>query len=198
MREEDSAAQLLSRWRAGDSQAAEMIFVRYAQRLCRLAEQRLSHRLAGRVDGDDVVQSVFRTFFRRSAAGEFRIASADQLWALLVQITLRKAQDQGRRHTADRRDVGLEMPAADRTSPETLARDPGPEEAAALLDQIEVLLRGLPDLHCHVLELRLQGHEVAAIASQLKVSRQTVYRVLHVLQQRLGRSAAEGDDPKKK
>lgn len=196
MREADSAAQLLSRWRAGEKQAAEKIFVRYAQQLCRLAEQRLSHRLAGRVDGDDVVQSVFRTFFRRSAAGEFRIASADQLWALLVQITLRKAQAQGRRHTADRRNVELEVPAENLSAPEMLAREPAPEEATALVDQIDVLLRGLPDLHCHVLDLRLQGHDVAAIAAQLKVSRQTVYRALHVLQQRLGRSAAGPDAEK--
>lgn len=189
MSEGDSAAQLLSRWRAGDGQAAEEIFVRYARHLCQLAEDHLSRRLAGRLDGEDVVQSVFRTFFRRSAAGDFHITGSDQLWSLLVQITLRKARAQGRRHTAERRDVGVEQPHV--VMPEALARDPAPEEAAAFLDQIDVVLQGLPDLHCHVLDLRLQGQEVVNIARQLNVSRQTVYRALHVMQQRLGRSAME-------
>jgi hypothetical protein len=81
-----------------DPAAAELVFARYAQRLVRVAEQHLSRKLAGRVDGEDVVQSVFRTFFRRSAAGEFRIDNSGQLWRLLVTITQRKAQTLGAPH----------------------------------------------------------------------------------------------------
>jgi DNA-directed RNA polymerase specialized sigma24 family protein len=65
------------------------------------------------------------------------------------------------------------------------SREPGPEEAAALVDQIEALLRGLPPLYCHILDRRLQGQPVAEIASGLGVSRQTVYRALALLQERL-------------
>src|SRR6516165_12739042 len=101
-------AELVGRLRNGDPQAAEEIFTRYAQRLTFLAEQQLSRKLAARLDGADVVQSVFRTFFRRSAAGEFRIDSSAELWRLLVQITLRKARAYGRQHTAEMRNVALE------------------------------------------------------------------------------------------
>src|SRR5262245_55758628 len=73
--------------RKGDPKTAEAVFHRYVNQLVRVAEQHLSRKLAGRLGGEDVVQSVFRTFFRRAEAGEFRIDSSSQLWRLLVRIT---------------------------------------------------------------------------------------------------------------
>jgi RNA polymerase sigma factor (sigma-70 family) len=182
--------QLVERLRSGDPQAAEELFVRYAQRLTCLAEQHLSRTLAARLDGADVVQSVFRTFFRRSAAGEFHIDSSAELWRLLVQITLRKARAHARQHTAGVRDVAAEVlgGGADLLF-EALAHEPGPAEAAALVDQIQELLRGLPALYCDLLQLRLEGHSVIDTAARLGVSRRTVHRGLQLLRQRLNRLA---------
>jgi RNA polymerase sigma-70 factor (ECF subfamily) len=188
-------AVLLQQWQAGDARAAEALFERYARQLVPLAERHLSHKLAGRVDGEDVIQSVFRTFFRRSARGEFRIDGSAQIWRLLVKITVLKARAQGRRHRAARRDVAAEVAGGAAAGPEAVAHDPGPEEAVILVDQIESLLEGLPALHCHVLDLRLQGVAVTEVAARLGVARQTVYRVLQVLQQRLREQAGEGGDP---
>jgi RNA polymerase sigma-70 factor (ECF subfamily) len=185
----NSAAELVERWRGGDPQAAEAIFARYARRLISLAEQQVSRRLAARFDGADVVQSVFRTFFRRTAAGEFRIDGSEELWRLLVKITIQKARAYGRRHTAGVRDVDAEAPGGPAFLREALARDPGPAEAAALVDQIEELLRGLPALYCDLLQLRLQGYSVSDTAARLGVSRRTVHRALNLLQQRLTDSA---------
>jgi len=181
-------AELVERLRAGDPRAAEELFASYAQRLTCLAEQQLSRKLAARLDGADVVQSVFRTFFRRSAAGEFRIDSSGELWRLLVQITVQKARAKSRYHTAGPRDVAAEAPGA--LLPEAVAHEPGPAEAAALVDQIEALLCGLPALYCELLRLRLEGYSVSDTAARLGVSRRTVHRALHLLQQRLIRSAA--------
>jgi RNA polymerase sigma-70 factor (ECF subfamily) len=180
--------ELVERLRVGDPRAAEELFACYAQRLTCLAEQQLSRKLAARLDGADVVQSVFRTFFRRSAAGEFRIDSSGELWRLLVQITVQKARAKSRYHTAGPRDVAAEAPAG--LLPEAVAHEPGPAEAAALVDQIEALLRGLPALYCELLQLRLEGYSVSDTALRLGVSRRTVHRALHLLQQRLTRSAA--------
>ena len=186
-----SSAELVVRLRGGDPEAAGELFARYAQRLTALAEQQLSRKLAARLDGADVVQSVFRTFFRRSAAGEFRIDSSAELWRLLVQITLQKARAYGRQHTAGVRDVAAEEPGGGAAFlREIVAHEPGPEEAAVLIDQIETLLRGLPPLYCDLLQLRLEGYSVSDTATRLGVSRRTVHRGLHLLQQRLTRSAA--------
>ena len=186
MVEPTSVTDLVRRHRQGDADAARELFAYYAERLSRLAEQHLSRKLAGRVEGEDVVQSVFRTFFRRTAQGEFQIDCASQLWQLLVTITVRKARAQGRHHTAAMRDVDVEQPGAVADAILELAsREPGPEEAVILMDQIEVLLQGLPPFYCQVLELRLQGHAAVEIAGRLGVARRTVYRALGLLQQRL-------------
>ncbi len=187
---EPTAEEWARRVQEGDPQAAAALFARYARQLTQVAEQHLSRKLAGRLDGEDVVQSVFRTFFRRSARGEFQIDGSGQLWQLLVKITLLKARAQGRRHTAEMRDVAAEVPGeGDAGFLRAVAREPGPAEAAAFVDQIEALLRDLPPLYCHLLELRLQGHSAEDIAGQLNISRRSVYRALNLLQQRLARTA---------
>src|SRR5438034_4074023 len=48
--------------RSGDPEAARQLFEQYVDRLVALARRRLSRNLAGRVDPEDIVQSVFRTF----------------------------------------------------------------------------------------------------------------------------------------
>jgi RNA polymerase sigma factor (sigma-70 family) len=195
MAETESVGGLLERWRAGDASAAEQLYKSYAQRLTRLAEQHLSQKLAGRLDGSDVVQSVFRTFFRRSTSGEFQIDSSGQLWRLLVKITLLKVRARSRQQTAHMRNPVAEVPEGAAWLAEALAREPGPDDAAALLDQIEVLLRGLQPQFGQVLEMRLQGHSVAEIAAHLGLSRQAIYRMLDLLQHRLRREVSNEAAP---
>jgi RNA polymerase sigma factor (sigma-70 family) len=190
MNAESPIPELVEGLRCGDPQAAAAVFARYAQRLTCLAEQHLSRKLAARFDGADVVQSVFRTFFRRSAAGEFHIDNSDEMWRLLVQITLQKTRARSRNHTARVRDVAAEEPGGGAALLlQAVAHEPGPEEAAALVDQIEALLRGLPAVYGDLLRLRLEGYSVSATAERLGVSRRTVHRALHLLQQRLSGSA---------
>src|SRR5438876_7893226 len=143
MEEAASLADLVKRIQAGDRQAGDRLFAHYAQRLTRVAEQYLSHKLAGREDGEDVVQSAFRTFFRRSLEGKLQINSSAELWRLLVKITVLKARAKGRYHTAAMRDVRAEMAADDDAwLAQAVAHEPGPEEAVTLVDQIENLLHG--------------------------------------------------------
>ena len=191
MSDSEPVSTMMQRLRDGDPKAADALFARYAQRLARAAEQHLARKLAGRVDGEDVVQSVFLSFFRRFAAGQFHFDSSAQLWRLLLRITLRKARFQARYHLAAKRDAAAEVGDGDRALAESVAYDPGPDEAIALVDQLDALLRGLPELHAHVLEKRLQGFSVAEIAEQQAVSRQTVYRVLDLLGERLNRQVAD-------
>ena len=127
----------------GEDAAAEAVFAKYAEQLARLAEQNLSPRVARRVDGADVVQSVFRTFFHRAERGDFQIRSSAELWKLLVQITLNKSRQQGRRNSAGLRDVRRE--ADDSGLLPALADDqPSPEDALLLNELIEQALQKLP------------------------------------------------------
>lgn len=193
MMEEERTAKLVQRLRHRDSQAEEEVFDRYARQLTRYAEQHLSQKIARRVGGSDIVQSTFRTFFRRTADGEFQIDSSAQIWRLLVKITLQKTRAKARYHTAERRSVDAELASIEATSAHVFVPEPGPAEAALLADEIEHLLHGLPDLYCRVLEMRLEGNSAAEIATRLGVSRQTVYRALRLLQHRLSDSRSPKD-----
>ncbi len=191
----EMSTDLIDRWRDGDEEAARLLFERYSRQLTAVAARHLSKKVGVRVDDQDVVQSVFRTFFRRSAEGQFRIDESLDIWHLLANITLRKAQMQGRRHTAGRRDVGLETAAtADDWLPVALASGPSPDDAAILVDQVESLLAGLPGLYAELLGLLLDGHSKTDIAEELGVSRQTVHRAVNLLRERLQQSMRDSSE----
>ncbi len=187
--EDPEVPELLQRVREGDSQAGEKLFARYSRRLILLADKQLSQKLASRLEGEDVVQSAFRSFFRRDARGDFRIDASLDLWRLLVKITINKARAKARHHTTEGRDVGVETAQSDSALADLLAQSPGPEEVALLGDQIDALLRGLPEQYGSVLRLRLEGLSRTEVASRLGISRHTVRRILKLFQDRLSETA---------
>jgi RNA polymerase sigma factor (sigma-70 family) len=170
----------------------EAIFAQYSNRLVELAQRNLSIRLRGRVDGEDIAQSVLRTFFRRSELGEFQIDASTDLWKLLVKITLNKVHNQARHHQADKRNLDREQtPASDNGANFFVSREPNPTDAAELVDQLERLLEGLPEAHREIFGLVVQGYSRTEAAENLKVSRMTVHRVLNLLRTKMERLQAE-------
>ncbi len=173
--------ELVARWRTGDEEAARLLFDRYVERLVTLARKRISNRLAARVDPDDIVQSVFRTFFGRVKAGQFRIEQDEDLTKLLVRITVHKTLRQAEFHQADKRDIAAEAGQDDRPTDhigEIFAREPTPEEAVLFLDQLEHFLNQLKPQERQVLELRMQGFGSEEIAARLGTYDRKVRRVL--------------------
>lgn len=177
----------LDNLRSGDSGAARQIFEHFSKRLCRLAERHMSSRLRQRVDGDDVIQSVFRTFFVRESQGQFQVDHTDELWRLLVTITLRKARGVWRKNNAGQRSLGreVELDESAGLSIAAISREPTVVEALVLADEIEALLRGLSDDHAKALELRMGGHSPTEAAELMGLSRQSFYRLLDPLKERL-------------
>jgi RNA polymerase sigma-70 factor (ECF subfamily) len=171
----DSFSAVLTRLRADDSSAAELVFARYAGRLVAVARGRLSVALSAKEDPDDVVQSVFRSFFTRLRGGEFALADWDSLWGVLVVITLRKCGNRLAYYRAARRDVGREVEGAGFTPAD---RNPTPDEAAALAETVERVLAGLGPRDRNILTLHLLGHDPSAIAAGVGRSLRTVRRVL--------------------
>jgi len=191
-RKEKQARELLDRWRSGDQQAAEELYHRYAQRLCQLAERQMAPRLRRRVGADDVVQSVFRTFFRRTEKGEYPIDHSGSLWRLLVKITMNKIRHQGERHRAAKRNVEAEVDImAAGVSPEAFAEDPSPEAAVWLMDELEALLAGCDVSEGEMLTLCLEGYSTTEIAQRKGCSRHTVRRVLNRFGRQLQRNLEE-------
>ena len=183
------AQDLLARLRAGDEQAAAEVFGRFAHRLVGLARQKLGKALRGKEDPEDAVQSALRSFYLRCAAGQYELASWDDLWGLLARITAHKCGHRLERFQAARRDARREVaaPAADDSNQswEILARDPTPEQALLLAELLEELHRPLGERDRAILTLRLQGEEVATICTQLQCSERTVFRVLGRIRSKL-------------
>jgi RNA polymerase sigma-70 factor (ECF subfamily) len=194
MADSESVTDLLCRWRRGDETAADELHRRYAQRLCKLAEARIGARLGRRVDPEDIVQSAFRTFFRRTARGEYRLDHSGSLWHLLVKITLRKLLKSAEHHGAGMRDVAREVCSDEDDSlhPEVVAHDPTPTEAATLADELETALRGLKPHEVDMVQLSLQGYSTPEIATKVGRSRWTVRLLLNHVGHRLRKRLTGG------
>ena len=193
------SVQLLARYREGDSQAADQLFYRYLDRLVGLARQRLSKKLTQRVDPEDVVQSVYRSFFARAREGQYAIERRGDLWRLLSAITVNKVLRQVQHHGQQKRNPNREQPvSADneggRPYAELFAADPSESDAAAVTDELNHLMRNLNPLQRQMLELRLQGASVADVATTVSRSEHTVRRFLAKARETLEQRLSDIDD----
>ena len=94
----------------GNHDAAQKLWERDFEQLVRLARTRLigSRRRVAEADEEDAALSAFESFCEGAARGQFpKLTDRDDLWRLLVVITLRKVSDQVVRHGA--RSVGPAM-----------------------------------------------------------------------------------------
>jgi RNA polymerase sigma factor (sigma-70 family) len=177
-----SDRSLLRRFRAGQPDAATQLYVRYASRLLAVAAARTSPSLASRFDPEDVVQSVFRTFFRRAAAGLYEVPPGDELWQLFLVIALNKVRALSVHHRAQKRDVTRTAGSA---VVEALAGmvDETPMQVLRLV--VDELLSQLPEVEQEIIRLRVAGHDVRQIAERTARSKRTVERVLQRFRQEL-------------
>jgi RNA polymerase sigma factor (sigma-70 family) len=175
---------LLKAWRNGDQLAAQVLVRRYMVRLTALARSRLSDRLARRVDSDDIVMSAWRRFFIAVDQSRINVPEDDNLWPLLVTMTLRKLSRQAARHSAERRAIAAESNELIEDWQDIVSRDPTPDETAMVTDELESLMSRLSITEREILTRRLQGEQQADIAMTLDCSERTVRRSLqHIREQ---------------
>jgi RNA polymerase sigma-70 factor (ECF subfamily) len=169
---------LLRLCRSGSEEAAAQLYLRYARRLSALVRARCSSQLGPRLDAEDVVQSVFRSFFRVANAGLYEVPDGKDLWGLLGAIALNKVRAQGAFHRAAKRDVRLTTTLGFH-DPSEAVRGWKDETADALLQlAVEEALEAMPPSSRAAVELRLQGCEVADIARRLGRAKRSVERCL--------------------
>jgi RNA polymerase sigma-70 factor (ECF subfamily) len=174
--EELSDRALLERFRRGHQDAATQIYLRYAERLRALARARCGRDLARLVDADDIVQAVFGSFFRRASAGQYDVPDGEELWKLFLVLALNRIRSVGSYHRAAKRDVRLTCGNEGAALGSQVQADDTPSHFLRLA--IHDALQRLPGQHREMIELRIQGHEVAEIAAKTGRSRRSVERVL--------------------
>jgi RNA polymerase sigma-70 factor (ECF subfamily) len=185
LEDESSDRSLLWRFRNGQADAPTRLYLRYAERLQALADRQTSPELGRRLDPEDIVQTVFRTFFRRVAEGNYDVPDGEEIWKLLLVIALHKIRDAGVYHKAAKRDV--RRTSSGEANELAIQNAAGKDEAALAVLQMVVneVLEGHPESHRRMIELRIEGHEVAEISREVGRSKRSVERVLQVFRQRM-------------
>jgi DNA-directed RNA polymerase specialized sigma24 family protein len=172
--------------------AAQKLWERYFERLVHLARDRLRAGPRGPADAEDAALSAFDSFCRGAAAGRFpRLDDRDDLWALLVTLTVRKASAQVRRERRLKRGggrvrteqgLGGAAPDAGGGLDEIVGREPTPELAAMMAEEYLHLLGGLGDETLRrIAAWKLEGYSNGEIAARLGRGLRTVERKLGVI-----------------
>ena len=169
----------------GDGDAATELYLRYADRLKMLARAKASSQLQREVDAEDMIQSVFRTFFRRAADGQYDIPEGDELWRLLLVIGLNKIRSLATYHRAEKRDIqktvigeGAEAALHDHSDSD--------ESALSVLKlTIDEMLSLMPAEYREIVDFRIAGYGVAEIAQRSGRAKRSVERILQEFRQKL-------------
>jgi RNA polymerase sigma-70 factor (ECF subfamily) len=177
--DEPSDYLLLLRYRRGSQEAARHIYRRYAARLRGLAKVRCASSLPNHVDVDDIVQSVFSTFFHSARRGRYEIADGEDLWKLFLVIALNRIRTEETFHLAAKRDRRLTA-EIECFAPSSRTKMQTPETPADgfLKLVIDEALERLPSEHRIIVQKRMEGYEVAEIAEVVGRSKRSVERIL--------------------
>jgi len=172
---------------AGEPAVLHSFYAKLGPMLHAIAARRVAPHLQSRFDAEDVVQSTFRTFFRRAQGGQFLFEDNQRLWNLLCAITLTKLKEKVRFHQRQSRAAGREQRHSDAQNPagtraELIAAAMSPETALDFADEFEHLLGTLTEPERRLVELKLQDRTNDEAAETLGVSERTIRRMLATLQ----------------
>jgi len=186
----DSITNWLFAVRRGDSVAAHRLWGRYFHQLLRLARRNLARRTrATAFDEEDVAASVLGEFFVKLQQGGYReLRNRDELWQLLVVITIRKAVVVARRENTQKRGRGRVTLESEMTASGQFRLDDliGHDLAVTLPDfmseQCRTLIESLEDPDLEKIALwKLAGHTNEEIAAKQSCTRVTIQRKLRLI-----------------
>jgi RNA polymerase sigma factor (sigma-70 family) len=177
-------------------QAARRIWERFEQRLLELVKRRLNPRIRVREDEHDVLQSMFKSFFRmKQGHGQPLLASRGELWKFLVWMAMCKVANAAHKHQAYCRDVRREQPLGlpDFSDPRLAGwmaelEDRGklsPEEAAISREEFDRLLQQLSEPLQQIFVWRLQGYTNADIGRMINRTERTVELKMKIIRKTL-------------
>lgn len=186
-----SDASLLRQFRAGHQSAATELYLRYAARLGSFATAKTGSDLAARIDPESIVQSVFRSFFRRAQDGQYHVAPGEELWKLLLVIALNKIRSAAAFHHAQRRDSRRTLSMTDLGTPVSDEKWSDQNSFDVLRLTIDEILSTLTESQRAMVSLRIEGQEVDAIAQQTGRSKRSVERTLQNFRAELSRQLSD-------
>jgi DNA-directed RNA polymerase specialized sigma24 family protein len=183
----------------GEANAAQQLTEVFYRRLVGLARQRLGQTPRGPADEEDVALSALSSFFEGIAKGRFpQLSDRDDLWRLLVHITVRKAIDQINYERRKRRrpdsvvQVWAEATHDDSDAEagwaQVVGNEPTPEFAAQFAEEYERRLHSLDSTELRSVAVwKLEGYSNVEIAQKLGCVERSVERKLRLIRNRWAR-----------
>jgi DNA-directed RNA polymerase specialized sigma24 family protein len=146
---------------------------------------------------------MYKSFCQNQREGKYQFRDRHDVWGMLLRITIRKVSSAAQRHRAGCRDVGREqagLPGAaeDSLGPQWLLEHlagpgPGPAEVAEVNDEVERLLRLLPEDLRRVVLWRLEGYSNQEIGGMIgRTERSVEVKLQRVRRRWEGSSPAPG------
>ena len=170
----DSVTRWISQIKEGERAGVEKLLNRYFARIVQLARKKLQGVPALAGYEEDVALSAFKSLCLGAERGRFpQLLDGDDLWRLLVVITIRKAIDlMRRRHPED--------VASEPDIEALLSREPAPEVVAEMDEECQRLFARLGDAELQTIaHWKVQGYSNEEIAQQLGCVLRTVERKLN-------------------
>lgn len=191
MSDEVAPTLWLQQLRLGNSSAAQQLWEVYYSKLVSLARRKLEGRGRLIADEEDVALSAFKSFCRGLDNNRYpNLNDRDDLWKLLVTITLHKVLHLLRDETRQKRGgqwnqiIGHEEDSDDLALEQLLGHEPTPDLAAQFAEEYERLLRQLPSQDLVELAvLKMEGYTNAEIAAKWGKAVRTVERKLQLIRQ---------------
>lgn len=180
------------RLQAGDRAAAQKLWEAFYTRLVGLARHKLRGTPRRATDEEDVVLSAFDSFCRGAEQGRYpQFGDRDNLWQLLVTITVRKALDLAQHERRKKRDFrrvqqepdrGVGDSSAEPALAAVVGREPDPRFATEFADECRRLLDELPDAELRSIALlKMDGFTNDEVAARVGCASATVTRRLGVI-----------------
>jgi RNA polymerase sigma factor (sigma-70 family) len=194
-----SDESMISQWllvlKEGDddqaiNEAVRKLWEIYFAKLVDLARHHLQYARTGIPNEEDLALSAFKSFCMRAMQGRFpRLDDRYDLWRILATIVVRKAARTHRRAYRERIFATGNQELLD----EIVGREPSPELAAEVAEQLDSLLKALPSDDYRTIALKkLEGYTNAEIAKELDRTTKLVEFKLRCIRQTWSSLITEG------
>ncbi|MFM1801340.1 MAG: hypothetical protein RJA81_692 [Planctomycetota bacterium] len=209
--EHASLPSLLERLKQGDESAAGTILELYEAQVRLVVRRCLPRVLRSRFDSQDIMQSVWRSFFQRLRGQEVEddhglseppsgdpslvFGDSSQLFAFLSRMARNKVIDQYRRETAQKADIHRERTIHSEAGTEMDPADVSvtPEQIVEAADELSHWRSMVPQNRQVLIDLKAGGMTSKEIGDRLGISERTVQRVLEDLRVRLEKRRSDYD-----
>ena len=177
--------------KGGDSVAANKIWRHYFDQLVRAVRRKLYGQNRAVSDEEDIVLSVFESFYDAAENGRFPdLSDRDDLWQLLLRMSGRKVIDKRRRDRRQRRGGEVRVHSLNELRDgesviDAIGDEPSPEMVLIMQESVEQFFS-----HLGVGQLRdlagakLEGYSNAELAERFGCSERTIERRLHLIREK--------------